>query len=364
MGRSIMAGDAILAARSRILRWGGAVVAASLSLSPGLAAAQRDDRTADVVPAPRKPGAKRPAKPKHRGKTPRVADIDVVTGAGVFESPPPRRPSLTPSPEDKVVWNPAWRPFELVDYVSTGVFLAGSFAVLAIPPTEDRWLVINDLDAEVRKVLRPEGQDGRDAARDASDILLMFAVNQILVDTFIVTWWGHDAGSVAYQMALINVQALGFNAAINGLVSGLASRQRPYGPDECVGEANTELDDCRSNKRYRSFFSGHTSTTFTVAGLTCLHHAYLPLYGNPALDALACVASIGVANATGIMRIVADVHWASDVIVGAAMGTVSGTLVPWLLHYRTGQMPEPPKPGEVSVQLVPTPAGAHLSGAF
>lgn len=304
---------------------------------------------------PRKPPA---PKPKPKG------EVDVISGAGHPERPPERRASLRPSAPDQVRWNPAWRPFELFDYVSTGLLLTGTFASLALPTVADRWTTVNDFDASVREGLRLDGFEARERARDASDILLVFSVNQLLVDTLIVTWWGHDAGTVAYEMGLMNVQALAFNSAINGLVAGLASRERPYGVDDCVGANETELLDCRTNKRYRSFFSGHSSTTFAIAGLTCMHHAHLPLYGGGAVDALACIASFGVAAGTATLRVVSDQHYASDVLVGAAFGTLSGTLIPWLLHYRTGQMPEPPKPGEVSLQLMPTPTGAHLTGAF
>jgi membrane-associated phospholipid phosphatase len=39
--------------------------------------------------------------------------------------------------------------------------------------------------------------------------------------------------------------------------------------------------------------------------------------------------------ATGVTRIVADRHYASDVVVGAAIGFAGGYGLPWLLHYRT-----------------------------
>jgi membrane-associated phospholipid phosphatase len=342
----------------------GALLGAWLLAWPSPGAAQPRKETADVTPPPAPPAAKKHRPPKHRGKKPRGDEVDVVTAAGAVEGPPPRRATFTPSKGDRVAWNPAWRPFELFDYVSTGIFLAGSFATLAIPPTEGQWVEANDFDKEVRLLMRGEDDSERERARDASDILLIFSINQILVDTFIVTWWGHDAGTVAYEMALMNVQTLAFNSAINGLVSGLTSRQRPYVEELCQGESDTELEDCRSSKRYRSFYSGHTSTTFAIAGLTCMHHAHLPLYGSAAADALACVTSLGVAGATGVTRIVGDQHYASDVLLGAGIGALSGTLMPYFLHYRTGDMPERPKPGEVSIEVLPTPTGLFVSGGF
>jgi hypothetical protein len=37
-----------------------------------------------------------------------------------------------------------------------------------------------------------------------------------------------------------------------------------------------------------------------------------------------------------VLRIVYDEHWASDVLVGATVGTLSGYVLPSLLHYGFG----------------------------
>ncbi|HEX2879195.1 MAG TPA: hypothetical protein VHO25_06635 [Polyangiaceae bacterium] len=41
-----------------------------------------------------------------------------------------------------------------------------------------------------------------------------------------------------------------------------------------------------------------------------------------------------LAVGTGLLRIGADMHWASDVLVGAAAGSALGFAVPFLLHSR------------------------------
>ncbi|HHH30289.1 MAG TPA: phosphatase PAP2 family protein [Polyangiaceae bacterium] len=221
----------------------------------------------------------------------------------------------------------------------------------------------NAFDEAVRNTLRPNEQGHRNVARDASDIMLMLSINQVLVDTLIVTWWGHDADTVAYNMALMNIEAIAFNTALNQLVGGLASRERPYRV-ECDQLPDEELrSDCRGRKRFRSFYSGHASTTFAVAGLTCMHHAQLPLYGGGFADVLPCVASFAIAGTTGTLRLVADQHWATDVLVGAAMGTFSGLAVPYFLHYGWGE-PEEHQPDEISIRILPLPTGGMVSGMF
>jgi membrane-associated phospholipid phosphatase len=267
-------------------------------------------------------------------------------------------------PELQVKWDPAWRRFELGNYVGTGIMLGATIGSLAIPSTPDRWQQTNSFDTGARNALRLDTESGRNAARDASDILLVVSTNWLLVDTLIVSWWGHDAGDVAWEVALMSVEALAFNNSINGLVAAFASRQRPYARDLCVGETGDKLRECTSSKRYRSFFSGHSSTTFTVAGLTCMHHAHLPLYGGGFPDVFACASAFGIAAGTAALRVVADQHWTSDVLVGSAFGTFSGLFIPWVLHYRTGDLPDKPDKDGVSFQVLPSPTGANLTGKF
>ena len=81
-------------------------------------------------------------------------------------------------------------------------------------------------------------------------------------------------------------------------------------------------------------------------------------------DYVISASAFGVAAGTATLRVVADQHWSSDVIVGAAFGTFSGTFIPWVLHYRTGNLPDAPDPDSISIQVVPTPTGAYITGAF
>ena len=64
------------------------------------------------------------------------------------------------------------------------------------------------------------------------------------------------------------------------------------------------------------------------------------------------------------MRVIGDQHWASDVMVGAGMGTIIGLGMPWLLHYRIDALPEVASDSSLRVQLMPTPQGAFLMGQF
>ena len=95
-----------------------------------------------------------------------------------------------------------------------------------------------------------------------------------------------------------------------------------------------------------------------------MHHAHLPLYGGGLPDILACASAFGVAAGTATLRVVGDQPWTSDILVGSAFGTFSGLFIPWVLHYRTGDLPDAVDADGISVQVIPTPAGGYITGAF
>lgn len=292
-----------------------------------------------------------------------AARADDATARAGDAAAPPEREAARP----ELGWDPSWPRFRASEYVATGLFAATAFATLAISPVEGRWRGANGFDGAARDALRIRSDRQREMARDASDLLLTLMTNQLAVDALLVAWWGHGRGSVAWEIAMIDVEALALNAAVNGLVAGLTSRERPYRA-ACVGPEEAQDRDCRGSKRYRSFFSGHSSTAFTAAGLMCSHHAHLPLYGGGAPDALACAASLGAAAAVATLRVISDQHFATDALTGAAVGTLTGLGLPWLLHYRGGAgastSARAPREGAVSIQFVPAPLGGYVVGRF
>jgi membrane-associated phospholipid phosphatase len=137
-------------------------------------------------------------------------------------------------------------------------------------------------------------------------------------------------GDVAWKLTAMNVQAL----AITGLATRIGTkgivRERPSVP-EC--RADPHYGVCTGGDN-ASFPSGHTAGAFTAAGLACIHHQYLPLYGGGVPDALGCIVPVTLATGDGVMRILADRHWSTDVIAGALFGYAVGYLTPYFLHYR------------------------------
>jgi membrane-associated phospholipid phosphatase len=114
---------------------------------------------------------------------------------------------------------------------------------------------------------------------------------------------------------------------------------------DTVGRTRPSYADCQKNPAFSadcnlaandSFPSGHTNEAFTAAGLSCANHAHVPIYGSRLLDTLACVRDVTLATGEGVLRIMGDRHYATDVLTGAAIGFGFGFGVPTLLHYRSG----------------------------
>jgi membrane-associated phospholipid phosphatase len=180
-------------------------------------------------------------------------------------------------------------------------------------------------DGAASSFVRPDDSAARNRAAHVSDMMLYGMIAFPYLDAG-GAWGLRGSSDVAGQMALINTESFAVTGFVTQLVKGLVKRERPW-VGRCAGSNDPA---CVGSD---SFLSGHTSMTFTSAGLTCAHHEALSLYGNAAADAGVCVAALGVAATTGALRVVADKHYASDVFAGAALGLASGYLLPKLLHY-------------------------------
>jgi membrane-associated phospholipid phosphatase len=123
------------------------------------------------------------------------------------------------------------------------------------------------------------------------------------------------------SMGLHGTEALIIGEAVGVAIKSTAGRQRPY-----VMPRNPQsysLFRGVSSDEYRSFPSGHTVAAFAAAAATTGEAtAWFP-------GAKWVVGPIlyGGAAATGLSRMFDNRHWASDVVVGAAIGTFAGLKV-------------------------------------
>ncbi|HEX4353117.1 MAG TPA: phosphatase PAP2 family protein, partial [Polyangiales bacterium] len=242
-------------------------------------------------------------------------------------------------------WSPDFRPVGLIEGLSLlplgGLLLAIETAWS--PPDHARWRGPILFDAALRDAFRGRSRGLQIAASTISDRLFIGGVIvPVVVDVGVVALGLHRAPGVALQLLLIDLESLAAAGLISLTAEHAVGRARPYvqdcGADGLVrDESGRPLrNHCGSVSDFKSFFSGHAAATGAIAGLTCLHHQHLALYGGGAADLAPCLFMIALSMTTGVGRIVADRHWASDVLTGWGIGALSGYLLPALLHYGFG----------------------------
>ncbi len=260
-------------------------------------------------------------------------------------------------------WKSHWKEFSTANYIIAGAGIGLGVTGALFQPRANAWTSRIAVDERVHDNLGIHDFNGGVWARDTSDLLLSASVAfPLLVDSLIVVHWYRNSGEVAKQMALISAETLGVMAGIQAMTAGLASRERPY-VRHCGDELPADLSECHGKNPYRSFFSGHTSLSFAGAGLTCSHHIHHDVFGTGLSDGLACGGAMLVAGTVGLMRIVGDQHYLTDVLVGAGMGTMIGLGLPWLLHYRPSGRSRS-DPDKLTWQLMPVPHGLGVGGKF
>ena len=242
-------------------------------------------------------------------------------------------PTLQAAEARRYAWDESWPRFRKSEYVITGLAAVGSAAnfYLVPPPKSALWRGEILFDKGARNTLLIRSEAGRSRANDISDLISFPLIGYSMLDGPITAGWVGRNKDTAIQLALINAETFAVTEALNLTVSNLIPRRRP---DGATCDPSTKYDPhC-----VKSFWSGHAANVFAAAALVCAEHGALDLYGGKA-DAAACGTSLAAASTVGVLRIAANDHHASDVIVGAAVGAATGYLMPNLLHFRFRKSP-------------------------
>lgn len=279
---------------------------------------------------------------------------------------------------DRVEWSADWPKFRLTEGITTvGLASAAVAFDLMTPPEQPHWRGGILFDDWVRDSLGSQNRGTQQHAADISDYIFKGSlVIPSAIDIGVVTLGIHGRPDVAWQMLLINVQSFAIAGALSVGSEHLVGRARPYTAD-CGADGKTRdkngqplYNACGGSQDNLSFFSGHTAAASTMAGLTCVHHQHLPLYGGGFVDLAPCIGMIGASIADGVGRIVADKHYATDVTLGWGVGAFAGYVVPSLLHYGFTSGQRAPATGETGLRMVPLPQayqgglGLGVAGIF
>jgi len=244
------------------------------------------------------------------------------------------------------------------DIVGAGALGAALLTVqFAVPgPTVPKWTDQNGFDTGIRSALRISGEGGRQAAAYTSDGLVYLLVAAPFLNSILVAGVEHERWDVGWRLAVLDAQTLLLAGTITITLQKAIARERPF-VQECRG--NPALKDCSGGGYNQSFPSGHTSAAFAAVALECFHHGYLDT-SHTGWGAAVCPMTVVAAVGTGILRIAADRHWATDVLAGAAIGGLVGYAIP-ALHL----LGEEKQPGAVLMPTIsPSTMGVTLAGRF
>jgi hypothetical protein len=272
----------------------------------------------------------------------------------------------------RVEWDEAWPHVRLWEVIDAFALTIGDTEFEDHVPLPDHatWTHPVLFDQWARDTFRGRTAAVQSFASTSTDIMYKGgALVPFVVDDYFAAASVHQNAAVAAQLAIIDFQSFG----IAGLVSLAAEhgigRARPY-TESCNAQGKVVdpqghvLQTCGTGNDFRSFYSGHATATATSAGLVCVHHQHLPLFGGGFADLAPCLFMIGVSATTGVLRLAYDEHWASDVMVGWADGVLSGYVLPSLLHFGfgSGQPVGQIRSGslEMAPTLLPYPGGTEL----
>ncbi len=216
---------------------------------------------------------------------------------------------------------------------AVGELGAGTFG-----PGACRWCDPPAFDKTVRNALR---WGNPNAAATASDAMVVAAPLGVFAYDLLAARRSGD-GTQAVQDVLVIMESIAVTTAITEVAKYATARERP---SAWYGAPGTSRGD------HLSFWSGHTSAAFAAAAAGGTIGRMRGYSGWPWVYA----AGFTGAGVTGYLRLGADRHWLGDVVAGAAVGTATGILIPWL--HRDGR-------SGTSMRVIPAPGGFVIAGLF
>lgn len=256
-----------------------------------------------------------------------------------------------PAAPQKLRWEPR------VDIPVTGVLVSGwllsEFAFKKqLAPDQCRWCTTNGFDTAVRSLFNPTlspSADGIQPAHVASNLIGFVGLPLAMVGMDALFAWRDGVFMDAFWVDLVLVLEATFSAlGVNQAVKFLVGRARPYtinATPELLAEGHDPADN------NLSFFSGHATFTFALAA-SAATIASLRGYRNAWVF---WAVGLPLAATTAILRLAADKHWTTDILLGTAIGTATGILMPTLLHGRIGP---------ITARVTPLANGLAVSGRF
>jgi membrane-associated phospholipid phosphatase len=231
--------------------------------------------------------------------------------------------------------------YDLTADIAVTAATAGTTLVLLatkqqLAPPSCRWCNPPGFDLDV---VRSLAWSDPGAAGTASDVLVV-ALGAGALGVTVLDGYRRGDSETGFVNALLVAEATSVAMLLDTGVKYAVGRSRPYVVLGHSTAAPTRDDNL-------SFFSGHTTFAFAVAASTS---TLLLSQHAPGAEVTTAVA-FAAAGTVGYLRIAAEAHYLTDVLAGAAVGTVVGWAVPHFFH----------APSESGVKLQPALGGVAIA---
>jgi len=195
------------------------------------------------------------------------------------------------------------------DALILGTFTAGAVAVAP-------------LDRHFARILQnPRAQENRFLSRSATAFRILGVEGSIGTGLALYLFGRLDDQRRVQDLGLHSVESILFSTAFSFSIKTLAGRARPYAGVE--NPHDFQLGRGFSGDAYQSFPSGHSTAAFAFASTVSREtQMWWPGSRWPI-----GVLMYGGATLVGVSRMYNNMHWASDVLGGAAIGTLVGLKV-------------------------------------
>ena len=226
---------------------------------------------------------------------------------------------------------------------AAGLVFATSETVLKDPLAPDicRWCSVNSVDSSVRAALVWHDTG---LAKSLSNLTGYVASPLVGAGLLLIASSGRDDDrwTRVVDDLIPMLETVAYSQLVVQAVKFSVGRQRPF-VHFATGPREADADD------NLSFFSGHSTLTFSIAVSTSV----VAMQRGYKLAPLVWGSGLTLAATTAYLRIAADKHYATDVLAGTAFGIASGLAIPRL----TGSLP-------FDAALVPTGNGLAVAGQF
>jgi membrane-associated phospholipid phosphatase len=267
----------------------------------------------DEKPAPAAPQAVEP--------TPAKVDLQLHT---IVTS------ETNPSKFKQLKWK--WREVHPAESAVAGLGIIAAGLNFGVPPASTpNMSASNPVDNTARHALMAPKDMQLTLSKVSDGILGVALAVPILIDAALVVGVGDRNPAYMGRMAALYANSLATAGFIVVLAKTFVAQPRPYMAD-CAPDSKEAR--CTAGDRYQNFFSGHATMTAVAAADMCEKHLHGHIYRNKGGDIAACVISAALSVAVGILRVSAEMHNISNVMLGWAVGSGVTVLTEELAHYQ------------------------------